>query len=61
AAVYATPVRWNSSTLVVRASAGLALLGALDSPAEVMARADAAMYARKAERKGAISPRSLTQ
>jgi diguanylate cyclase (GGDEF)-like protein len=61
AAVYATPVRWNSSTLVVGASAGLALLGALDSPAEVLARADAAMYARKAERNGAISPRSLTQ
>jgi predicted signal transduction protein with EAL and GGDEF domain len=54
-------VRWNSSTLVVGASAGLALLGALDSPAEVLARADAAMYARKAERNGAISPRSLTQ
>ncbi len=61
AAVYATPVRWNSSTLVVGASAGLALLGALDNPAEVLARADAAMYARKAERNGAISPRSLTQ
>ena len=30
AAVYATPVRWNSSTLVVGASAGMALLGALD-------------------------------
>jgi diguanylate cyclase (GGDEF)-like protein len=61
AAVYATPVRWNSSTLVVGASAGLALLGALDNPAEVLARADAAMYARKAERNGAISPRFLTQ
>jgi diguanylate cyclase (GGDEF)-like protein len=61
AAVYATPMRWNSSTLVVGASAGLALLGALDSPAEVLARADAAMYARKAERNGAISSRSLTQ
>jgi diguanylate cyclase (GGDEF)-like protein len=61
AAVYATPVRWNSSTLVVGASAGLALLGALDSPAEVLARADAAMYARKAERNGASSSRSLTR
>ena len=47
AAVYATPVRWNASTLVVGASAGVALLGALDTPAEVIARADAAMYARK--------------
>jgi diguanylate cyclase (GGDEF)-like protein len=50
AAVYATPVRWDSSTLVVGASAGVALLGALDTPAEVLARADAAMYARKGER-----------
>jgi diguanylate cyclase (GGDEF)-like protein len=51
AAVYGTPVRWNASTLVVGASAGVALLGALDTPADVIARADAAMYARKAERR----------
>ena len=51
AAVYGTPVRWNASTLVVGASAGVALLGALDTPADVIARADAAMYARKDERK----------
>jgi diguanylate cyclase (GGDEF)-like protein len=57
AAVYATPVRWNVSTLVVGASAGVALLGALDTPGEVLARADAAMYARKAERRD--SPRAL--
>jgi diguanylate cyclase (GGDEF)-like protein len=50
AAVFATPVRWGSSTLVVGASAGVALLGALDSADEVLARADAAMYARKAAR-----------
>jgi len=49
AAVYATPVRWGSSTLVVGASAGVALLGALDTAAEILARADAAMYARKGE------------
>ena len=52
AAVYGTPVRWSSSTLVVGASAGVVLLGALDTPADVIARADAAMYARKNERKG---------
>jgi diguanylate cyclase (GGDEF)-like protein len=52
AAVYATPVRWSTSTLAVGASAGMTTLGALDTPAEVLARADAAMYARKAERKG---------
>jgi diguanylate cyclase (GGDEF)-like protein len=56
AAVYGTPMRWNSSTLVVGASAGVALLGALDTPADIMARADAAMYARKDERKGISSP-----
>jgi diguanylate cyclase (GGDEF)-like protein len=50
AAVYGTPVRWSASTLVVGASAGVALLGALDTPADILARADAAMYARKAER-----------
>jgi diguanylate cyclase (GGDEF)-like protein len=58
AAVYATPVRWGSSTLVVGASAGVTLLGALDTPAEVLGRADAAMYARKAERRGTASARA---
>jgi diguanylate cyclase (GGDEF)-like protein len=65
AAVYATPVRWNSSTLVVGASAGMTLLGALDSAAEVLARADAAMYARKdarkTERKGDETTRAVRQ
>jgi diguanylate cyclase (GGDEF)-like protein len=51
AAVYSTEVRWAASTFAVGASAGVALLGRLDTPAEAMARADAAMYARKAERK----------
>ena len=50
-AVLSTPVRWGSSTLVVGASAGVALLGALDSPDEVLSRADAAMYSRKYSRK----------
>jgi diguanylate cyclase (GGDEF)-like protein len=54
-AVYATPVHWGSSTLVVGASAGIALIGALDTPAELLARADAAMYARKAERRQVTS------
>ena len=49
AAVYATPVRWGSSTLVVGASAGVALLGPLDGAADALARADSAMYARKGE------------
>jgi diguanylate cyclase (GGDEF)-like protein len=51
AAVYATPVRWAASTLVVGASAGMAMIGRLDTAADALARADAAMYARKAERR----------
>lgn len=50
-AVYATPVRWGASTMVVGASAGVALIGPLDTAADVLARADAAMYARKIERR----------
>jgi len=50
AAVYATPVRWNDSTLVVGAAAGVTPLGPLDAPTDVLARADAAMYARKSEK-----------
>jgi diguanylate cyclase (GGDEF)-like protein len=50
-AVYATSVQWGASALVVGASAGVALIGALDSVDELLARADAAMYVRKAERR----------
>jgi diguanylate cyclase (GGDEF)-like protein len=49
-AIFATEVQWGPSTLVVGASAGVALIGALDTPGELLARADAAMYARKEER-----------
>jgi len=56
AAVYATPVRWGASTLVVGASAGIAMIGPLDTPADALARADAAMYARKGERRPTASP-----
>ena len=51
-AVYETRVQWGSSSFTVGASAGVTVLGALDTPDEVVARADAAMYARKRERKG---------
>jgi diguanylate cyclase (GGDEF)-like protein len=51
-AVFSTPVRWGASTLVVGASAGVALIGALDAPSDLLARADAAMYVRKGERRG---------
>jgi diguanylate cyclase (GGDEF)-like protein len=50
AVVRSTAVRWGASTLVVGASAGVAPLGPLDTSAEVLARADAVMYARKSEK-----------
>jgi diguanylate cyclase (GGDEF)-like protein len=55
-AVYATPLQWGASTLVVGASAGVTPVGALDTTDELLARADAAMYARKAERREQVSP-----
>jgi len=50
-AIYATPLQRGASTLVVGASAGAAMIGALDSVDDIMMRADAAMYARKHARK----------
>jgi diguanylate cyclase (GGDEF)-like protein len=50
-AVYATPVRWGASTMVLGASAGVALIGPLDTAAEALARAGRAMYARKMARR----------
>lgn len=50
-AVHGTPVQWGASSIVVGASAGVALIGPLDTPDEVLAGADAAMYARKAQRR----------
>ena len=50
-AVYTTAVRWGASTMVVGASAGVAFVGPLDTPSDVLARADAAMYARKTQRR----------
>jgi diguanylate cyclase (GGDEF)-like protein len=64
-AIFSTPVRWGSSTLVVGASAGVALIGALDAPDDLLARADSAMYARKGARRceaGQVTQsRDLTQ
>ena len=51
AAVSATSVCWGTSTLLAGASAGVTLVRPLDSVAEVLTRADAAMYARKAGRR----------
>jgi diguanylate cyclase (GGDEF)-like protein len=54
-AAYAAPVVWGRSTLAVRASAGVTFCSPTDAADEVLARADAAMYARKAERRGAAA------
>lgn len=45
------PIPWGEVTLSAAASAGVAPLSADDTPAEVIARADAAMYARKGARR----------
>ncbi len=51
AAIRAARVQWDGATLAVGASAGVTLIGSLDEPADVLGRADAAMYARKAQRR----------
>jgi diguanylate cyclase (GGDEF)-like protein len=55
AAIFATPVGWGASTFVVAASAGVAALWPLDTPAAVLERADMAMYARKADHKARLT------
>lgn len=52
AAVAAVGVPAGESVLSVGASVGVAPLGALDGPADALAHADQAMYARKAARRG---------
>jgi diguanylate cyclase (GGDEF)-like protein len=46
-AVSSAAVEWGPSTLAVGVSTGVALIGALDQPVELLARADEAMYAQK--------------
>lgn len=50
-AIAAASVAWGDVPLAVGASAGAVLLSAKDDVSEITARADAAMYARKRERK----------
>jgi diguanylate cyclase (GGDEF)-like protein len=52
AAVGSACVAWDGGMLAVGASAGFAMLGPRDDAAAVLARADRAMYARKAARRG---------
>jgi len=42
--------------MVVGTSAGVAVIGPLDTPADVLTGADAAMYARKMKRKESTLP-----
>jgi len=51
AAAYVTPIVWGRSTLAVGAAAGVAFCSPTDTAAELLARADADMYARKAARR----------
>lgn len=46
------PLRWGAATLEVGASIGAAPVGAADTAADILARADAAMYERKRARHG---------
>jgi len=54
--IAAAPVRWGAATLTVGASAGVAPIGVADTAADLLARADAAMYARKRERRASPRP-----
>jgi diguanylate cyclase (GGDEF)-like protein len=50
-AIAETHVRWGDVVLTVGASAGIAMLGPSNHPAEVLHVADQAMYARKVARR----------
>jgi diguanylate cyclase (GGDEF)-like protein len=52
AAIGETTIEWEGGMLSVGASIGFAMLGPSDELADVLAKADHAMYARKAARKG---------
>jgi diguanylate cyclase (GGDEF)-like protein len=50
-----TPIAWNGLELSIAASAGMVPVSSNDAPAEVVARADAAMYARKTTNAGGLT------
>jgi diguanylate cyclase (GGDEF)-like protein len=52
AAIGEATIAWQGEPLSVGASIGFAMMGGTDDLAAVLAKADRAMYARKAERKG---------
>ena len=58
AAVEEVEVRHGSAQIAVGASAGIAALSPLDTPAQVIDAADRAMYVRKRERRGGAAASS---
>jgi diguanylate cyclase (GGDEF)-like protein len=50
-AIEGVPVRFGAAMLHVGASAGMALIDGSETPADLVARADAAMYVRKRQRR----------
>jgi diguanylate cyclase (GGDEF)-like protein len=60
AAVSEAAIEWQTEVFCVGASVGFSMLGAEDDVYAVLARADQAMYARKAQRKGAPCYRGST-
>lgn len=54
AAVSEATVEWEGTTLSVGASIGFAMLGPSDELADILTKADQAMYARKSARKGLL-------
>jgi diguanylate cyclase (GGDEF)-like protein len=58
AAISEAGIEWEGQALGVGASIGFAMLGPADELAGVTAKADHAMYARKAQRKGSQLPQS---
>jgi len=58
AAITEAAVEWEGEPLAVGASIGFAMIGPDDELGAVVARADRAMYARKAQRKGSRLPQS---
>jgi diguanylate cyclase (GGDEF)-like protein len=55
-AIGAADIAWEGLTLAVGASIGFTMLGHASDTADALARADRAMYARKAARKGSELP-----
>lgn len=53
-AIEAVPVRFGAAVLHIGASAGVALMDGSEAPADLVGHADAAMYARKRQRRACL-------